>query len=240
MTDLSVIAPCYNEQDNIKNLALSILDVFDKYSIDGEIILIDDCSSDATGVGIKRLSGQFKNIISVSHPENMGIVEAWNSGLKNSHGRYTLTIDADLQYSPEDIGMLYKEISGDSYDLVQGWRREYKDRSLFRKFLSRSLSCALNILFFIRLHDIKSGFVVYKRDVFFDILKDRKRYHTFQHFFILSALKKGYRLKQVPVAFYPRERGESFIKHPIFFSLKVLLDIPRAILDFWTMKRKAK
>jgi len=237
MIDLSVIAPCYNEQDNIEDLVLRILEAFNKDSIDGEIILIDDYSSDRTGVEIKRVSGRFKNVISINHPENKGIVEAWNSGLKNAHGRHVLTIDADLQYNPRDIMVLYEEALRNNYDLVQGWRKDYRDKSLFRKILSRTLSRILNVLFFTRLSDIKSGFVIYKREVFFDILKDRKRYRTFQHFFILSALKKGYRLKQVPITFYPRERGESFIGNPVLFSFKVLLDIPRAIFDFGIIKR---
>ncbi|MBL7131195.1 MAG: glycosyltransferase family 2 protein [Candidatus Omnitrophica bacterium] len=237
MIDLSIIVPSYNEEGNIKELVLKILDEFDKIRVNGEVVLIDDCSFDGTGLKIKELSSQFKNVLGITHSRNMGITEAWNSGLKSSQGKHVLTIDADLQYRPEDIGILYREMAGNNYDLVQGWRRKYKDRSLFRKFLSRSLSCILNLLFFVRLHDIKSGFVIYKRDVFLGILKDRKRYRAFQHFFILSALKKGYRLKQVPVTFYPRKRGKSFIKNPILFSFKVMLDIPRAIFDFGIIKR---
>ena len=87
--------------------------------------------------------------------------------------------------------------------------------------------------------DIKSGFVMYKREVFFDILKYRNKFLVFQHFFILCAIKQGHRIKQVPIAFYPRIRGESFIKNPIFFSFKVLLDIPKAVLYFGVLARKS-
>jgi len=237
MIDLSIITPCYNEEENIEELVLKILDEFDNNAVNGEIVLIDDCSSDGTGLKIKRLSSQFKSVLGITHSRNMGIVEAWNSGLKNSQGKYVLTIDADLQYDPRDIMVLYKEALKGDYDLVQGWRREYRAKSLFRKILSRTLSHILNLLFFTRLNDIKSGFVVYKREVLLDILKDRKRYRAFQHFFILSALKKGYRLKQMPVTFYPRKEGKSFIKNPILFSFKVMLDIPRAIFDFRVIEK---
>lgn len=235
--ELSVIVPCFNEEDNIKVLVLKILDSFSKSAIRGEIVLVDDGSCDETGVEIKRMSNQFKNILGIRHSKNLGITETWNSGLKASRGKYVITIDADLQYKPEDIGVLYEQITKDDYDLVQGWRKEYKDKNLFRKFLSKMLSYILNMLFFTRINDIKSGFVIYKREVFFDILKDRSRFQVFQHFFILCALKKGYRLKQVPITFYSRSQGESFIKNPILFSFKVLLDVPRAILDFGIIER---
>ena len=121
---------------------------------------------------------------------------------------------------------------------MQGWRSEYKNKKLIRKFISRSLSYLLNLLFFTKINDIKSGFVVYKREVFFDILTYRDKFRVFQHFFILCALKQGYRIKQIPVVFFPRMRGESFIKNPFFFSCKVLLDIPKAVLFFGILARK--
>ena len=232
MIDLSVIVPCFNEEKNVEILVLKLLDLFNKNIISGEIILIDDGSFDDTYIDIKKLSKQFKNVIGIEHGRNLGITEAWKSGLKNSQGRYVVTIDADLQYNPKDIELLYETIIKVNCDLVQGWRREYKDRDLLRKFLSKSLNYILNILFLTRVNDIKSGFVMYKREVFIDILKESKKYNTFQHYFTLCAIKRGYIIKQVPVIFYPRMRGESFIKHPLFFSLKVLLEIPKAILDF--------
>ncbi|MBU1912184.1 MAG: glycosyltransferase family 2 protein [Candidatus Omnitrophica bacterium] len=239
MIELSVIAPCYNEQNNIKDLVSKVLELFNKNIINGEIILVNDGSNDGSRIEIEKICRQFKNVVGVSHAENFGITEAWNSGLKSSRGKYIVTIDADLQYNPEDIIRLYQEIRSDKYDLVQGWRMEYKDDNLLRKFLSRSLSYLLNILFFTRMNDIKSGFVMYKREVFLDILKYRNKFRVFQHFFILCALKQGYMIKQVPIAFYPRIRGESFIKNPMFFSFKVLLDIPKAVLYFGILARKS-
>jgi len=238
MIDLSVIVPCYNEGSNIKDFVLRIIDMFNKNTINGEVVFVNDGSRDDTGAKIGKFSREFKNVIGVNHYKKLGIAEAWNSGLESSQGRYVVTIDADLQYNPEDILGLYKEITSDNYDLVQAWRKEYKDRDRFRKFLSRSLSYLLNVLFVTSIKDIKSGFVMYRREVFFEILKDRKKFRTFQHFFILSALKKGYKIRQVPITFYPRIRGESFIKNPVFFSFRVLSDIPKAILDFGAITRK--
>jgi len=238
MIELSVIVPCYNEQNNIKDLVSKVLELFNKNMINGEIILVNDGSNDESCMEIEKISEQKKNVVGISHAENLGITEAWNSGLKNSHGKCIVTIDADLQYNPEDIIRLYQEIRSDKYDLVQGWRREYKDKNLLRKFLSRALSRLLNVLFFTRVKDIKSGFVMYRREVFFDILKYRNEFRVFQHFFILCALKQGYKIKQIPIMFSPRIRGVSFIKNPFFFSLKVLSDIPKAVLYFGVLAKK--
>ncbi|MFC1666948.1 glycosyltransferase family 2 protein [Candidatus Omnitrophota bacterium] len=235
--ELSVIVPCFNEEDNVDRIVSEILALFKHNGIKGEVVLIDDGSHDKTKVKIEGLSSRFENVIGISHSRNLGIVETWHSGLKNSRGRYVVTIDADLQYSPQDIMLLYKEIIADGYDLVQGWRRESLDKHLFRKFLSRILSFMLNILFFTWISDIKSGFVIYKRETFFRILKYRNRYKLFQHFFILCAIKEGCRFHQIPITFYPRLKGESFIKKPILFSFQVLSDIPRAILDFGIAER---
>ena len=240
MTELSVIVPCYNEEENIPDLVLKILDIFKQYAIAGEVVLINDGSTDNTWQIIEKLSEQFVNVFMVHHQTNLGITESWHSGLLRSNGRYVVTIDADMQYNPNDITMLYKMISEGGCDLVQGWRKDYRDNKFIRKLLSRALSGILNSLFFLKIHDIKSGFVIYKRDAFFDILKERKKFFTFQHFFIICALKKGYILKQVPITFNPRVHGESFIKNPFLFSCKVILDIPRALLNFGFVGRKKR
>jgi len=239
MINLSVVVPCFNEQKNIEELVSTVLKIFTKNEITGELVLVNDGSLDDTAIEIERFSKQFKNVLGVNHSKNLGIAEAWHSGLEMSNAEYVVTIDADLQYNPEDIIVLYNEIIKNNYDLVQGWRREYRAQSLFRKFLSRSLSCLLNILFLRKINDIKSGFVIYKRKVFFDILNSRNKVRSFQHFFILCALSKGYRFKQVPVKFYPRKKGRSFIKNPLFLSFAVLSDIPKAILNFKIISRKA-
>lgn len=236
--ELSVIVPCFNEEDNIPDIVHKILGLLREATIRGEIILVNDGSTDNTRSVIETISKQHKNILGIHHEQNLGITEAWNSGVKHSRGKYIVTIDADLQYKPEDILVLYTQITKENCDLVQGWRKEYKDNNVFRKLPSRALSYVLNLLFFTRINDIKSGFVIYKREVFSDILKERSNFRFFQHFFILCALKKGYRFQQVPITFYPRLRGNSFIKNPVLFSLKVLLEFPRAIVDFGVMTRR--
>lgn len=235
--DVSVIIPCFNEEDNIPDIVAKVLESFHQNAIRGEIVLINDGSSDETGPLIKKMSSEFHTIVPVQHDHNLGITEAWSSGISQASGEYVVTIDADMQYHPSDIGVLYKTIKSGSYDMVQGWRKEYKDDNFIRKLISRLFSFILNILFFTRMSDAKSGFVIAKKEVFASVLLDRRKFNLFQHFFILCALKKGYSIKQEPVGFYPRTKGQSFITNPTIFSIKVLLELPKAMIEYGAVSR---
>ena len=119
--------------------------------------------------------------------------------------------------------------------MVQGWRKFHESPvkdMLFRHILSISLSKFLNFVFSMSLRDIKSGFIVYKREVFKDVLGFSRSYRYFQHFITIAAHSLGYRIRQVPIKFYKRHAGKSFIKSPIIFSLKVCLEIPKAYINF--------
>ncbi len=233
MIEVSVIAPCLNEEKNIKPLVKRINKALNKARINGEIILINDGSKDKTLDVMKEIKSKTKNLILIDHKKNKGIVESWKSGLKKAKGEYIVTIDSDLQYLPEDIPRLYKEIKGSRFDLVQGWREEDEEKNLIRDFLSVSLSFILNSVFSMKLKDIKSGFIIYRREVFENILNYKKNYNLFQHFVIVAAYWKGYRIKQVPVKFAKREYGKSFIRTiPVRFTINVLLDIPKAISEY--------
>ncbi|MBU0503165.1 MAG: glycosyltransferase family 2 protein [Candidatus Omnitrophota bacterium] len=237
MYEVSIVIPCFNEKDNIPDIVPKIVDLLREASINGEIIIVNDGSTDGTFNLIEALSKQYNNVSGVNHETNLGIANAWYTGVRNSRGRYVTTIDADSQYDPKCIKELYQVITKDNCDLVQGRRGDYKDKDMLRKFLSRALSHFLNLMFFTRIDDIKSGFIIVKKEVFADILEERNKFCRFQHFFILCALKKGYCLKQIPVAFYPRIKGRSFITNPIFFSLKILLELPRALWEYGIISR---
>lgn len=235
---LSIIVPCYNEEKNLVPLLKRLEDTLKKIGSLYEIILIDDGSQDNTKEVIKRLSKENKNIIPKFHEKNLGIVGAWKTGLQLSSGEYIVTIDADLQYRPEDIELLYKEMENGDFDLVQGWRAFHVKQNYFRGFLSKYFSLLLNFLFSMNLNDIKSGFIIYKRACFDDILSYKYNYYYFQHFITISAYYKGYKIKQIPITFDKRYYGESFIKIPLLFSMKALLDLPKALIEFRLKRRK--
>jgi glycosyltransferase involved in cell wall biosynthesis len=169
---------------------------------------------------------------------NRGIVEGWRSGLAASKGDLVLTTDADLQYAPEDIPPLYREMVSGDWDLVQGWRKDREEPNYLRDVLSVGLSRILQWIFSMNLQDVKSGFICYKRQVFADILDYEQKYFSFQSLITVAAHFKGYRIRQVPITFFRRHAGESFIKRPVIFSLKAATDLPKAFYEYRIRKRR--
>ncbi len=235
---LSVVVPCFNEEKNLPVLVNRINQALGSAGIAGEIVLVNDGSRDGTGAVIDQLSRQFQNVRGVHHPVNRGIVEGWRSGLGASRGDLVLTTDADLQYAPEDVPALYREMIAGDWDLVQGWRRDREEPDRIRDFLSVGLSRILQWIFSMDLQDVKSGFICYKKDVFRDILDYRQEYFSFQSLVTVAAHFKGYRIRQVPITFFRRHAGESFIKRPLIFSLRAATDLPKAFYEYRIRKRR--
>jgi phenylacetate-CoA ligase len=235
---LSVIVPCFNEEKNLPVLVNRINQAMGSAGIPGEIVLVNDGSRDGTGALADQLSRQFQNVRAVHHPVNRGIVEGWRSGLEASRGDWVLTTDADLQYAPEDIPPLYREMASGKWDLVQGWRRDREEPNWLRDTLSVGLSRILQWIFSMNLQDVKSGFICYRKEVFRDILDYRMRYFSFQSLITVAAHFKGYRIQQVPITFFKRHAGESFIQRPLLFSLKAALDLPKAFYEYRIRKRR--
>jgi len=238
---LSVVVPCYNEEENLRELVSRIVQAMADGGVeDYEILLVDDGSTDGTGRVIDELAGDFPPVVPVSHGENRGIVAGWRSGFQRSRGRVVLTTDADLQYAPEDIPLLHRECISGPWDLVQGWRKNYREKSLLRKLLSNGFSGILRLLFFLRLHDVKSGFIAYRREVLGDILDHRFNYFSFQSLPTVAAHFKGYRIKQVPITFHRRFAGASSIESPIIFSIRSALDLPKALVEYRFLKQRRR
>lgn len=230
---LSIIAPCFNEQDNVAELARRI-DLVDRSLPDVrcELVLIDDGSRDDTWLAIQRARAQYPFIVPVRHYGNAGIVAGWKSGLAAASGEFVLTIDADLQYKPEDIPAMLAAFREHDIDLVQGARVVEQERSAIRRFFTGGLSSILNLLFGMHLKDNKSGFILYRYAVLQDILQIADKFRYFQHFIGVAAHAAGYRIFEVPIVFAPRHAGESFIRQPWRFAMRAALDMPRAIWEF--------
>ncbi|MBI4518492.1 MAG: glycosyltransferase [Deltaproteobacteria bacterium] len=234
-TELSVLVPCFNEQGNLLELVERTERVFDRRAIAGEIILVNDGSQDHTGREIDQLAATHPRVVAVHHCHNQGIPAAWKSGLARAQGRYVLTIDADLQYQPEAIAQLYREICFSHADLVQGWRSPLERKTDdIRYYMSRGLDYLLKLLFDMpQQHDVKSGFIVYKREVFEEILAHARGYWYFQTFVTVAAKAKGFSIRQLETLFDERRVGRSFMSRvPLGVTAKTLLDLGRALGEF--------
>ena len=226
--ELSVIVPCLNEEENLALLVARIEQVLAQGKIHGEIVLVNDGSSDATGPMIDALASTHPAVRAVHHAVNRGIAAGWQSGFEIARGRWVCTIDADLQYQPEDIAVLYREAVATGASLVQGRRRtDQRDR---RYAMSRGLDLLLKVVFSMPEHDVKSGFVVYRHDAFGDILAEASRFYYLQHMITVVAKAKGYSLRQIETRFAARHAGQSFIgSFPLRMFALTLIDIGRAV-----------
>ena len=233
--ELSVLVPCFNEEGNLPELVERTLFVFTRRSIDGEIVLVNDGSRDGTGAQIDALAEEYPNVVAVHHAVNQGITAGWKTGLQRSRGRYVCTIDADLQYQPEAIALLHREALSSGVDVVQGWRSSLERYQFgIRYVMSRVLDYILKFVFGMEdQHDVKSGFVLYKREIFDEILAHAPGYSVYQSFVTVAAKAKGYSIRQVETLFEERQAGQSFIpRFPMALITRQLIDVARAFIEF--------
>jgi phenylacetate-CoA ligase len=231
---LSIIAPCFNEADNLRELVARCLRVLDDNEIPGELILVDDGSRDGTGEVMREQATTFAPRVRVlAHRENLGIEASWRSGLGASRGVYACFLDADLQNQPEDITRLFREIRASNADIVQGVRRHIGAGDGGRALMSVGLNWLLNLSFGMRARDSKSGFVLARREVLDDILSHRHRYRYFQTFISVAAATRGYCIREVETLFERRIHGQSFLgRFPLKVIFLCLVDLAKAIHEF--------
>lgn len=237
--DISVIVPCYNEEKNLEELVLRITKVFKKMGVDGEVILVDDCSSDSSIEKMKQLQRRYRELVFVKHAVNKGMFEAWKTGVEISRGAYACIIDADLQYMPEDIARLWNTLGQVNTDIVQGYRSSIGRIDDSRVILSKTLNFLLNTLFGMKAKDNKSGFILCDREVLAHILDLKKKYYYPQTFLRVSAEHKGYVVHEIETLFQSRKLGESFItKNPIRPVLLSFVDLAKGFSEFVLSKSK--
>ena len=218
--ELSVIAPCYNEELNVAELTRRMLAMFETLPVRAELLLIDDGSKDRTWEKIQEEVAKDPRVRGEKHPKNRGIEGGWLTGLAIAHGRLVALIDSDLQNPPEDIARLHEAYREGGCDIVQGVRHPVNVHT--RLFFSRALSHILNAAFLMNLRDNKSGFLLCSKEVLEDLLDHKFHYRGFQNFIGAAMGVKGYKVREVDTEFRPRHAGVSFLSDlPIWFSLKI-------------------
>ena len=206
---MSVIVPCFNEELNLRELTRRVFEAFEHGSLDGELVLVDDGSQDGTRRVIEELVEEYEDRVTARyHAVNQGIAQAWKTGVGAAHAPVVAIIDADLQYQPEDLLRLHRELLDHSVDVVQGWRSSVGRERSARYYLSRGLNGLLNRVFGMDLHDNKSGFIMCAREVFEDLLTFRGNYYYWQSFIMVAAHAKGYSYKEIETLFENRQPGK--------------------------------
>jgi phenylacetate-CoA ligase len=232
--ELSVIVPCLNEEANVPEVVARVGEVFRVGGFVGELILVDDGSTDRTWETIEAAARSETFVVARRHPHNRGIAAAWKTGVSAARGRLVSILDADLQYQPEDLLRLRRELEVANVDIVQGWRSPVgRDKSGGRYYYSRGFNAMLNAAFGMNLKDNKSGFVLCGREVLEDLLSYRGSYYYWQSFIMVAAHRKGYSYKQIETLFEPRRAGKSFLDAaPLKPILRSFVDIGKALVEY--------
>lgn len=232
--ELSVIVPCFNEELNLPELTERVLATFAVGGLRGELVLVDDGSADGTAGVIQALAEKSPGVvIGCFHEKNAGIAAAWRTGIAAARGELCATIDADLQYQPEDLLRLRRALYEYSVDVVQGWRSATGRRKDQRWYYSRGFNHLLNGVFSMKLRDNKSGFVMASREVLRDVLSHRGSYFYWQSFIMVAAHAKGYSYREVETIFEERRQGISFLeKKAVVASARSLVDLAVAAWEY--------
>lgn len=162
--DISVIIPLFNEEESIQELSDWIVRIMKAHSFSYEIIFVDDGSTDDSWKKIESISGNNGCVRGIKFRRNYGKSAALNSGFEIAKGDIIITMDADMQDSPDEIPPLYHMIRDDGYDLVSGWKKKRRDP--FSKTIpSRFFNWTTKKMSGIKLHDFNCGLKAYKKEV---------------------------------------------------------------------------
>ncbi|WP_299821193.1 glycosyltransferase family 2 protein [uncultured Pontibacter sp.] len=160
--DISVVVPLFNEEESLPELVRWIKRVMHAHEFSYEVILVDDGSTDHSWEVINQLSDEDNAVKGISFNRNYGKSAALNEGFKRCSGEVVITMDADLQDSPEEIPALYDMIKNQKYDLVSGWKKKRFD-PLSKTIPTKLFNAATRKLSGIKLHDFNCGLKAYRQ-----------------------------------------------------------------------------
>lgn len=163
--DITVVVPLFNEEESLPELCSWIVRVMLENSFTYEIILVDDGSSDDSWKVVKSLIAGNENIRGIKFRRNYGKSAALNKGFEKAQGRVVITMDADLQDSPDEIPELYKMINDGGFDLVSGWKKKRYDSKLTKNLPSKIYNSVTRRMSGVKLHDMNCGLKAYRHEV---------------------------------------------------------------------------
>ncbi len=195
--DLSIIIPLYNEDESLPELHDWIKRVVEKENLSYEIIFVDDGSNDNSWQVIEDLSGKNPNVKGIKFRRNYGKSAALYSGFEQAGGDVVITMDADLQDSPDEIPELFHMIKDDGYDLVSGWKKKRHD-PISKTIPSKFFNYVTRIISHIKLHDFNCGLKAYRKEV----IKSVEVYGEMHRYIPVLAKQAGF-----------KKIGEKIVQH---------------------------
>lgn len=163
--NISIIVPLYNEAESLPVLHEWITRVMKEHQFSHEIIFVNDGSTDSSWQVIKDLRSKDDSVRGICFRRNYGKSAALYCGFQAAQGDVVITMDADLQDSPDEIPELYRMITEDGYDLVSGWKQKRYDNKLTKNLPSKLFNATARKVTGIQLHDMNCGLKAYRKDV---------------------------------------------------------------------------
>ena len=217
--DLSVVIPVYNEEESLRELTEWIAKVCASASISFEILFIDDGSSDSSWIKINELASKNSFIKGIRFRRNYGKAAALHTGFAEAAGETVITMDADLQDSPDEIPGLLRMIREEGFDMVSGWKKKRYDPFL-KRYTSRIYNGTARLSSGIRLHDFNCGLKAYRSDV----IKSIEVYGDMHRYIPMLAKEAGFRkIGEKIVEHQPRKYGTT--KYGLDRFMKGYLDM---------------
>lgn len=228
MTDLSLVIPVYNEEENLPLLYDAIQKTLTVLERTWEVIFVDDGSRDNSLAALEKLFAQdSEHVRVVVFRRNFGQTAAIAAGVDHAQGGIIVLLDADMQNDPADIPMLLEKLD-EGYDLVSGWRRDRKDNRFTRTIPSNLANGLISWVTGVHLHDYGCTLKAYRREA----LEGFRLYGEMHRFIPVFAHSIGAKITELPVRHHPRKFGVA--KYGLDRTVKVVLDLVtvKFLLDY--------
>lgn len=204
--DLSIVISLFNEAESLPELISWIEKTAGEQGYDYEIIMVDDGSTDDSWQIIRKMAEKNPEIRGISFRRNYGKSAALYHGFKAAEGRVVITMDADLQDSPDEIPELYRMVTEEGWDIVSGWKKQRFDNKLTKNLPSKLYNWTARKITGIRLHDMNCGLKAYRNEV----IKNIEVYGEMHRYIPYLAKNAGFaRITEKPVKHQKRKYGVS-------------------------------
>ena len=217
-TDVSIVIPIYNEEENVAILHDSISQVMKTLDKSYEIIFVDDGSTDNTVSILRTIQEKDFHTRIIKFRGNFGQSAAMAAGFDAARGETVVAMDGDLQNDPKDIPRLLDKLA-EGYDVVSGWRKNRKDKLIIRKIPSKIANKIICSVTKVKLHDTGCSLKAFRKE----IIKRISLYGELHRFIPALAKLEGAKITEIVVNHHPRKYGES--KYNITRTFRVIMDL---------------
>jgi glycosyltransferase involved in cell wall biosynthesis len=204
--DISIVVPLYNEEESLPKLFEWIERVMNENKFTYEVIFVNDGSTDKSWEVVELLQKQSQNVKGIKFRHNYGKSPALYCGFRAAQGDVVITMDADLQDSPDEIPQLFSMIKNENFDLVSGWKKKRYDSKLTKNIPSKIYNSTARKVTGLKLHDMNCGLKAYKNEV----VKNIEVYGEMHRYIPFLAKNAGFtKIGEKVVEHRKREFGET-------------------------------